>query len=164
MVIIHSMKRRFSSFAVILSAALASSILAGMVVMPRGFDGIALAQTREDFALVQESVNDAREAIHANNTAEALEELETAERNIGTLTNQTETQAPQAENNTAVTSPQNQTTTGTTQNLTAEDLDEVQESLNSVREAIHTNNTAVALEGLTLASEDLASIDNETTG
>jgi hypothetical protein len=169
------MKERIISIVVTLSALLVSSFLAGMLVVPTGWDGIAQAQTtteatgnfsEEDLNVIKESLNDAREAIHTNNSGEAVDELETAQRSIITLSNQSqaEAQAPQAEDNAAATIAENQTDVTTTQNLTAQDLDTVQQSLNSVRDAIHTNNSDVAIEELIAANEELSTIENETAG
>ena len=45
--------------------------------------------TAGDFDLIQESLNDARDAIHGNDTASALAELETAHDEIRSLSNET---------------------------------------------------------------------------
>ena len=45
--------------------------------------------TAGDFDLIQESLNDARDAIHGNDTASALAELETAQDEILSLSNET---------------------------------------------------------------------------
>lgn len=45
----------------------------------------------EDLEIIQESINDAREDIHGNNTAEALEELNTANKALVRLNNDTST-------------------------------------------------------------------------
>jgi hypothetical protein len=45
--------------------------------------------TAGDFDAVQESVNDAREAIHTNNTAAAIDELTTAMDNVLSMSNNT---------------------------------------------------------------------------
>ena len=45
--------------------------------------------TAGDFDLIQENVNDAREAIHGNETATALAELETAYDELLNLSNET---------------------------------------------------------------------------
>lgn len=44
-----------------------------------------------DFEIIQESINDAREDIHGNNTVEALEELNTANNALVRITNDTAT-------------------------------------------------------------------------
>jgi hypothetical protein len=43
----------------------------------------------EDLEIIQESINDAREDIHGNNTAEALEELHTANKALVRFDNDT---------------------------------------------------------------------------
>ena len=75
----------------------------------------------------------------ANNTAEAMDELATAERALSTITNATQTQTEPtiAEDENCIT-PENQTTTTALGNLTAGDFDGVQESVNDAREAIHS--------------------------
>jgi Cdc6-like AAA superfamily ATPase len=160
------MKGRIVPIAVILSALLVSSFLAGMLVVPTGLDGLAHAQTSEDLSVIQESINDAREALLADDSGEARDELDTAQRSIVTLFNQSqaETQTPQAEGNVTTTITENQTDATTTQNLTSADLDIVQQSLNSVREAIHANDSEVATEELNTAYEELSNIVNETSG
>jgi hypothetical protein len=162
------MKGRIIPIAVILSALLVSSFLAGMLVMPTGLDGLAHAQTTgnltsEDLSVLQESLNDAREALLADDSGEVMDELDTAQRSIVTLFNQSqaETQTPPAEGNVTTTIAENQTDAMTAQNLTAADLDIVQQSLNSVREAIHANNSGVATEELNTAYEELSNIVNE---
>jgi hypothetical protein len=57
---------------------------------------------------------------------------------------------------------QGQTTTGSLGNLTAGDLDVVQESVNDAREAIHTNDTAAAIDELTSAMDNMLSMSNST--
>ena len=165
------MKGRIVPIAVILSALLVSSFLAGMLVVPTGLGGLAHAQTTgnftsEDLSVIQESINDAREALLADDGGEALEELDTAQRSIIALFNQSqaETQTPQAEGNVTTTIAENLTDVSTAQNLTAADLDIVQQSLNSVREAIHANDSGVATEELNTAYEELSNIVNETSG
>lgn len=168
------MKGRIVPIAVILSALLVSSFLAGMLVVPTGLDGLAHAQTTgatgtftsEDLSVIQESINDAREALLADDSGEARDELDTAQRSIVTLFNQSqaETQTPQAEGNVTATITENQTDATTAQNLTSADLDTVQQSLNSVREAIHANDSEVATEELNTAYEELSNIVNETSG
>jgi hypothetical protein len=168
------MKGRIVPIAVILSALLVSSFLAGMLVVPTGLNGKAQAQTTtgvtgnfttEDLSVIQESINDARGALLADDSSEARDELDTAQRSIITLFNQsqTETETPQAEGN-VTTTTENQTEATTAQNLTADDLDIVQQSLNSVREAIHANDSAAATDELNTAYEELSSIENETSG
>jgi hypothetical protein len=168
------MKGRIVPIAVILSALLVSSFLAGMLVVPTGLDGQAHAQTTtgvtgnfttEDLSVIQESLNDARGALLADDSSEAMDELDTAQRSIITLFNQSqaETETPQAEGN-VTTTTENQTEATTAQNLTAEDLDIAQQSLNSVREAIHANDSGVATDELNTAYEELSSIENETSG
>lgn len=44
-----------------------------------------------DFEIIQESISDAREDIHENNTAEAVEELGTANKALARITNDTTT-------------------------------------------------------------------------
>ena len=169
------MKGRIVPIAVILSALLVSSFLAGMLVVPTGLDGLAQAQTTtgttgnftsEDLSVIQESINDAREALLADDSGEARDELDTAQRSIVTLFNQSqaETQTPQPEGNVTTTITENQTDATTAQNLTSADLDIVQQSLNSVREAIHANDSEVATEELNTAYEELSNIVNETSG
>jgi Cdc6-like AAA superfamily ATPase len=169
------MEGRIVPIAVILSALLVSSFLAGMLVVPTGLDGLAHAQTTtgatgnftsEDLSVIQESINDAREALLADDSGEARDELDTAQRSIVTLFNQSqaETQNPQAEGNVTTTIAENQTDATTAQNLTSADLDIVQQSLNSVREAIHANDSEVATEELNTAYEELSNIVNETSG
>jgi hypothetical protein len=168
------MKGRIVPIAVILSALLVSSFLAGMLVVPTGLDGKAHAQTTtgltgnfttEDLSVIQESINDARGALLADDSSEAMDELDTAQRSFITLFNQsqTEIETPQAEGN-VTTTTENQTEATTAQNLTADDLDIVQQSLNSVREAIHANDSGVATDELNTAYEELSSIENETSG
>jgi hypothetical protein len=168
------MKGRIVPIAVILSALLVSSFLAGMLVVPTGLDGKAHAQTTtgvtgnfttEDLSVIQESINDAREALLADDSSEAVDELDTAQRSIITLFNQSQTEAetPQAEGN-VTTTTDNQTEATTAQNLTADDLDIVQQSLNSVRDAIHANDSGAATDELNTAYEELSSIENETSG
>lgn len=170
------MKGRIVPITVILSALLVSSFLAGMLVVPTGLDGQAYAQTttgaignftNEDMSVIQESLNDAREALLADDSSETMDELDTAQRSISTLFNQSqaETQAPQAEGNVTTTAiAENQTDATTAQNLTSADLDIVQQSLNRVREAIHGNDSGVATEELNTAYEELSNIVNETSG
>jgi uncharacterized membrane protein len=169
------MKGRIVPIAVILSALLVSSFLAGMLVVPTGLDGQAHAQTTtgatenftsEDMSVIRESLNDAREALLADDSGEAMDELDTAQRSIVTLFNQSqaETQTPEAEGNVTATIAENQTEATTAQNLTSADLDIVQQSLNSVREAIHANDSGAATEELNTAYEELSNIVNETSG
>lgn len=168
------MKGRIVPIAVILSALLVSSFLAGMLVVPTGLNGQAHAQTTtgvtgnfttEDLSVVRESLNDARGALLADDSSEAMDELDTAQRSIITLFNQSqaETETPQVEGN-VTTVTENQTEVTTLQNLTAEDLDIVQQSLNSVREAIHANDSGEATDELNTAYEELSNIANETSG
>ena len=168
------MKGRIVPIAVILSALLVSSFLAGMLVVPTGLNGQAHAQTTtgvtgnfttEDLSVVRESLNDARGALLADDSSEAMDELDTAQRSIITLFNQSqaETETPQSEGN-VTTITENQTEVTTLQNLTAEDLDIVQQSLNSVREAIHANDSGGATDELNTAYEELSNIANETSG
>ena len=168
------MEGRIVPIAVILSALLVSSFLAGMLVVPTGLDGLAHAQTTtgatgnftsEDLSVIQESINDAREALLADDSGEARDELDTAQRSIVTLFNQSQAETqPQAEGNVTTTIAENQTDATTAQNLTSADLDIVQQSLNSVREAIHANDSGVATEELNTAYEELSNIANETSG
>jgi hypothetical protein len=169
------MKGRIVPIAVILSALLVSSFLAGMLVVPTGLDGQAHAQTTagatgnftsEDMSVIRESLNDAREALLADDSGEAMDELDTAQRSIVTLFNQSqaETQTPEPEGNVTTTIAENQTEATPAQNLTSADLDIVQQSLNSVREAIHANDGGVATEELNTAYEELSNIVNETSG
>jgi hypothetical protein len=168
------MKGRIVPIAVILSALLVSSFLAGMLVVPTGLDGQAHAQTTtgatgnftsEDMSVIRESLNDAREALLADDSGEAMDELDTAQRSIVTLFNQSQAETqPQAEGNVTTTIAENQTEATTAQNLTSADLDIVQQSLNSVREAIHANDSGVATEELNTAYEELSNIVNETSG
>lgn len=169
------MKGRIVPIAVILSALLVSSFLAGMLAVPTGLDGQAHAQTTteatgnftsEDMSVIRESLNDARQALLADDSGEAMDELDTAQRSIVTLFNQsqTETQTPEAEGNVTTTIAENQTEATPAQNLTSADLDIVQQSLNSVREAIHANDGGVATEELNTAYEELSNIVNETSG
>jgi hypothetical protein len=171
-VICHCMEIRISSYTLILYATLTSSLLSGILVTSVGLVSTAQGQTTPgalgnltagDFDAVQESVNDAREAIHTNNTAEAMDELATAERALSALTNATQTQTEPtiAEDESSVTS-ENQTTTTVMGNLTAGDFDGVQESVNAAREAIHTNNTSAALDELNSAMDNLLSMSNST--
>jgi uncharacterized membrane protein len=169
------MKGRIVPIAVILSALLVSSFLAGMLVVPTGLDGKAHAQTTtgatgnftsEDLSVIRESLNDAREALLADDSGEATDELDTAQRSIITLFNQSqeETPTPEAEGNVTTTVAENQTEATGALNLTSADLDVVQQSLNSVREAIHANDSGVATEELNTAYEELSNIVNETSG
>ena len=168
------MKGRIVPITVILSALLVSSFLAGMLVVPTGLDGQAYAQTttgatgnftNEDMSVIQESLNDAREALLADDSGEAMDELDTAQRSIVTLFNQSQAETqPPAEGNVTTTIAENQTDATTAQNLTSSDLDIVQQSLNSVREAIHANDSGVATEELNTAYEELSNIVNETSG
>ena len=168
------MKGRIVPITVILSALLVSPFLAGMLVVPTGLDGQAYAQTTtgatgnftsEDMSVIQESLNDAREALLADDSGEAMDELDTAQRSIVTLFNQSQAETqPQAEGNVTTTIAENQTEATTAQNLTSADLDIVQQSLNSVREAIHANDSEVATEELNTAYEELSNIVNETSG
>jgi hypothetical protein len=168
------MKGRIVPITVILSALLVSSFLAGMLVVPTGLDGQAYAQTTtgatgnftsEDMSVIQESLSDAREALLADDSGEAMDELDTAQRSIVTLFNQSQAETqPQAEGNATTTIAENQTDATTAQNLTSADLDTVQQSLNSVREAIHANDTGVATEELNTAYEELSNVVNETSG
>jgi hypothetical protein len=168
------MKGRIVPITVILSALLVSSFLAGMLVVPTGLDGQAYAQTttgatgnftNEDMSVIQESLNDAREALLADDSGEAMDELDTAQRSIVTLFNQSQAETqPQAEGNATTTIAENQTDATTAQNLTSADLDIVQQSLNSVREAIHANDSGVATEELNTAYEELSNVVNETSG
>lgn len=168
------MKGRIVPITVILSALLVSSFLAGMLVVPTGLDGQAYAQTTtgatgnftsEDMSVIQESLNDAREALLADDSGEAMDELDTAQRSIVTLFNQSQAETqPQAEGNVTTTIAENQTDATTAQNLTSADLDIVQQSLNSVREAIHANDSGVATEELNTAYEELSNVANETSG
>jgi hypothetical protein len=168
------MKGRIVPITVILSALLVSSFLAGMLVVPTGLDGQAYAQTttgatgnftNEDMSVIQESLNDAREALLADDSGEAMDELDTAQRSIVTLFNQSQAETqPQAEGNVTTTIAENQTDATTAQNLTSADLDIVQQSLNSVREAIHANDSGVATEELNTAYEELSNVANETSG
>lgn len=168
------MKGRIVPITVILSALLVSSFLAGMLVVPTGLDGQAYAQTttgatgnftNEDMNVIQESLNDAREALLADDSGEAMDELDTAQRSIVTLFNQSQAETqPQAEGNVTTTIAENQTDATTAQNLTSADLDIVQQSLNSVREAIHANDSGVATEELNTAYEELSNVANETSG
>jgi hypothetical protein len=168
------MKGRIVPITVILSALLVSSFLAGMLVVPTGLDGQAYAQTTtgatgnftsEDMSVIQESLNDAREALLADDSGEAMDELDTAQRSIVTLFNQSQAETqPQAEGNVTTTIAENQTDATTAQNLTSADLDIVQQSLNSVREAIHANDSGVATEELNTAYEELSNVVNETSG
>jgi hypothetical protein len=168
------MKGQIVPIAVILSALLVSSFLAGMLVVPTGLNGQAHAQTTtgvtgnfssEDLSVIQESLNDARGALLSDDSSEAMDELDTAQRSIITLFNQSqaETEIPQTEGN-VTTTTENQTEASTAQNLTSEDLDIVQQSLNSVREAIHANDSGLATDELNTAYEELSSIENETAG
>jgi hypothetical protein len=168
------MKGRIVPITVILSALLVSSFLAGMLVVPTGLDGQAYAQTttgatgnftNEDMSVIQESLSDAREALLADDSGEAMDELDTAQRSIVTLFNQSQAETqPQAEGNATTTIAENQTDATTAQNLTSADLDIVQQSLNSVREAIHANDSGVATEELNTAYEELSNVANETSG
>jgi hypothetical protein len=167
------MKGRIVPIAVILSALLVSSFLAGMLVVPTGLDGQAYAQTTtgetgnfttEDLSVIQESLNDARGALVADDSSEAMDELDTAQRSIITLFNQSQAETETPEAGDVTTTTENQTEATTAQNLTAEDLDIVQQSLNSVREAIHANDSGVATDELNTAYEELSSIENETSG
>jgi hypothetical protein len=168
------MKGRIVPITVILSALLVSSFLAGMLVVPTGLDGQAYAQTttgatgnftNEDMSVIHESLNDAREALLADDSGEAMDELDTAQRSIVTLFNQSQAETqPQAEGNVTTTIAENQTDATTAQNLTSADLDIVQQSLNSVREAIHANDSGVATEELNTAYEELSNVANETSG
>ena len=109
--------------------------------------------TAGDFDLIQENFNDARNAIHGNDTASALAELETAQDEILSLSNETGTA-------TAVqtTAEQTESSSPVEANLTAGDFDLIQESLNDARDAIHGNDTASALAELeTAQDEDLES-------
>jgi hypothetical protein len=171
-VICHCMEIRISSYALVLYATLTSSLLSGILVTSVGLVSTAQGQTSTgslgnltagDFDGVQESVNDAREAIHPNNTAEAMDELATAERALSTLTNATQTQTEPtiAEDENSI-APENQTTTTVMGNLTAGDFDGVQESVNDAREAIHSNNTADAMDELNSAMDNLLSMSNST--
>jgi hypothetical protein len=166
------MEIRISSYALILYATLTSSLLSGILVTSVGLVSTAQGQTTPgalgnltagDFDAVQESVNDAREAIHTNNTAEAMDELATAERALLTITNATriQTEPTIAEEESSIT-PENQTTNSSLGNLTAGDFDAVQESVNDAREAIHTNNTAAAIDELTTAMDNVLSMSNNT--
>ena len=105
--------------------------------------------TAGDFDLIQENVNDAREAIHGNETATALAELETAYDEILNLSNETGTA-------TAVQTTANQTESSSSveANLTAGDFDLIQENVNDAREAIHGNETATALAELENAYDE----------
>jgi hypothetical protein len=168
------MKGRIVPITVILSALLVSSFLAGMLVVPTSLDGQAYAQTTtgatgnftsEDMSVIQESLNDAREALLADDSGEAMDELDTAQRSIVTLFNQSQAETqPQAEGNVTTTIAENQTDATTAQNLTSADLDIVQQSLNSVREAIHANDSGAATEELNTAYEELSNVVNETSG
>jgi hypothetical protein len=116
-------------------------------------------------SVIQESLNDAREALLADDSGEAMDELDTAQRSIVTLFNQSQAETqPQAEGNVTTTIAENQTDATTAQNLTSADLDIVQQSLNSVREAIHANDSGVATEELNTAYEELSNVVNETSG
>lgn len=168
------MKGQIVPIAVILSALLVSSFLAGMLVVPTGLNGQAHAQTTtgvtgnftsEDLSVIQESLNDARGALLADDSGEAMDELDTAQRSIVTLFNQSqaETQTPETEGNVTTTIAENQTEATPAQNLTSADLDIVQQSLNSVREAIHANDGGVATEELNTAYEELSNVVNETS-
>ena len=101
--------------------------------------------------------------LHTNNTAEAMDELATAERAILTITNATriQTEPTIAEEESSIT-PENQTTNSALGNLTAGDFDGVQESVNDARESIHTNNTAAAIDELTTAMDNVLSMSNNT--
>jgi hypothetical protein len=92
------MEIRISSYALILYATLTSSLLSGILVTSVGLVSTAQGQTTPgalgnltagDFDAVQESVNDAREAIHTNNTAAAIDELTTAMDNVLSMSNNT---------------------------------------------------------------------------
>jgi hypothetical protein len=166
------MEIRISSYTLILFATLTSSLLSGVLVMSAGLASTAQGQTTTgslgnltagDLDVVQESVNDAREAIHTNNTIEAMDELTTAERALLSITNATQAQTEPtiAEDESSIT-PENQTTTGSLGNLTVGDLDVVQESVNDAREAIHTNDTAAAIDELTSAMDNMLSMSNST--
>jgi hypothetical protein len=167
-VICHCMEIRISSYTLILYATLTSSLLSGILGLASTAQGQTTTGslgnlTAGDLDVVQESVNDAREAIHTNNTAEAMDELATAERAISILANATQTQTePTIAEDESSTTPENQTTTTALGNLTAGDFDGVQESVNAAREAIHTNNTAAALDELNTAMDNLLSMSNST--
>jgi 5-bromo-4-chloroindolyl phosphate hydrolysis protein len=113
--------------------------------------------TAGDFDLIQENFNDAREAIHGNDTVTAIAELETAQDEILRLSNETGTA-------TAVQTTAEQTVSSSSVegNLTAGDFDLVQESLNDAREAIHGNDTASAIAELETAHDEILSLSNET--
>ena len=115
--------------------------------------------TAGDFDLIQENINDAREAIHGNETATALAELETAHDEILILSNETGTSI-------AVQTTANQTESSSSvqANLTAGDFDVIQENFNDAREAIHGNETATALAELENAQDEIVSLSNETAG
>jgi 5-bromo-4-chloroindolyl phosphate hydrolysis protein len=115
--------------------------------------------TAGDFDLIQENFNDARNAIHGNDTASALAELETAQDEILSLSNETGTA-------TAVqtTAEQTESSSPVEANLTAGDFDLIQESLNDARDAIHGNDTASALAELETAHDEILSLSNETGG
>ena len=160
------METRISSYSLMAYAAITGSLLLGiLLVAPGGFTSTSHAQiTPEDFGILQESVNDAREAIHTNDSVEAMEELDTAENALLRITNATQTQAepPEVEVVTTAT-PENQTTPESPETLSTEDSDTFQESVNDAREAIHTNDTAGAIDELTSTVEDLTELSNQTT-
>jgi hypothetical protein len=92
------MEIRISSYTLILYATLTSSLLSGIFVASVGLVSTAQGQTTTaalgnltagDFDVVQESVNDAREAIHSNNTASAVDELNSAMDNLLSMSNST---------------------------------------------------------------------------
>jgi hypothetical protein len=92
------MEIRISSYTLILFATLTSSLLSGVLVMSAGLASTAQGQTTTgslgnltagDLDVVQESVNDAREAIHTNDTAAAIDELTSAMDNMLSMSNST---------------------------------------------------------------------------
>jgi 5-bromo-4-chloroindolyl phosphate hydrolysis protein len=115
--------------------------------------------TAADFDLIRENFKDARNAIHGNDTATAIAELETAQGEILNLSNETGTA-------TAVqtTAEQTESTGPVEANLTTADFDLIQESLNDARDAIHGNDTASALAELETAQDEILSLSNETGG
>jgi 5-bromo-4-chloroindolyl phosphate hydrolysis protein len=115
--------------------------------------------TAGDFDLIQENINDAREAIHGNETATALAELETAYDELLSLSNETGTATAGQ-----TTVNQTESPSSVDANLTAGDFDLIQENINDAREAIHGNETATALAELENAHDELLSLSNETAG
>jgi hypothetical protein len=149
---------------IMIAAALLVSTSLGMIGVPKDLAhaqmtaGLTGNFTTEDLGVIRGSLNDARQALLADDSAEAMDELNIAQESIIGLFSEAQTEQ---EDDVAAATDENQIDATTAQNLTSEDLNIVQQSLNSVRAAIHANDIEAATEELTTAYEEISSTENE---